>query len=417
MIIRSLSTRIITNPFFLYAISFIVVLCSFSLKWSDYYRTIGEGLLSFIAITSLIAILLGLLPQIKKKNVFRSIPVSPHNKQLWRCIVSGYVLEFIYCRSIPFVSIIFNGIGGYRDFEGIPMFHVLLSNISLFWGIYVFLQFQSNRHDKRLKRYVWMAYIPHILLLNRGAIIQLLFSSIFIWLLRIGRLSFKKILYFVAGAFCFLMLFGIMGDARDANSQKDETYILRIGGATDEFIESNIPKALFWGYMYTASPLGNVQNAIDHATPHLTWDNFRVLLMESCCPDFIAKRLLQVVPPECAYDIETYMVTPIFNAPTVYYQPYLRLGWIGMIWMFGFMVFVVFAYIYLVSSRSVFFLVGWSSMLSTIALNTFNNMWFFGGLTIITLAIVATLYHQIKQKLQDARQKHSSVGFRNCSDL
>ena len=53
--------------------------------------------------------------------------------------------------------------------------------LNLFWGIYIFAQYVSNRNDKELKRYIFFHYAVLILILNRGALVQLLFSNIFIY--------------------------------------------------------------------------------------------------------------------------------------------------------------------------------------------------------------------------------------------
>lgn len=156
----------------------------FSLRWSNYYRTLSDSVVIFLLLSSIIAIFIGKYSSLDRKLIFHAIPVSKHNKTVWYFIIVGYLLEFLYCRSIPIVSVVFNGMGNYRDFTGIPTFHVLLSTLSSFWGIYVFVQYQSNPDNKELKKYCGLAFIPHLLLLNRGALVHILLSDVFIYLIR-----------------------------------------------------------------------------------------------------------------------------------------------------------------------------------------------------------------------------------------
>lgn len=371
------------------------VLLVFSLKWSSFYPELGDEILTFIIISSCIALFAGI--SLKKYSRFKDIPKDRNNFKYFLFIVAGNILEYIYCRSIPILTVVFGGSGNYRDFEGVPMFHVLLVGISLFFGVYVFHQYQSNPKDKVLFRYVLFSYLPFIIGLNRGAIVLILFPCVFLYLLKIGRLSVKKILIGISCFLIFLFLFGMVGNLRDEESQENKNYILRVGGATDEFVNSGIPNEFYWGYLYIASPLGNLQNVVHNSQPRPSFFNALTLWMDQCTPDFISKRL-QYVLPRTNYDVEDYFVTPVLNAPTVFYSPYLLMGWSGIIIMFFFMFLVVIGYLFLVSQESVYFLTGWCFLLSIIILNTFNNMWVFNGLYLIFIVIILSFIKRMRLK-------------------
>ena len=216
-----LKTNRIINPFYLYTLGFIFTLCVFSLRWSYIFDIkLGTGLLTFIFVTSLISIIFGKLPIIRRKNKFKPVKVSRYNKRLFVLIWIGFILEFLYCRSIPLLDVVLFNKGGYKDFTGIPVLHVVLSNINYFWGLYIFIQYLSNKEHKYLKKYILLSYLPYFLLINRGAITQLLLSSIFIYLLYLEHLSVRKILIFILGGLAFFILFGVIGNARQANTQK-----------------------------------------------------------------------------------------------------------------------------------------------------------------------------------------------------
>ena len=396
-------TNRIINPFYLYALGFIFTLCVFSLRWSYIFNVkLGSGLLTFIFVTSFISIILGKLPIVIKKNIFKPIRVSRYNKRAFVLIWIGFILEFLYCRSIPLIDVVVFNTGGYRDFTGIPILHVVLSNINYFWGLYIFIQYLSNKEHKYLKKYILLSYLPYLFLINRGAITQLLLSSIFIYLLYLGHITARKILVFVLGGLAFFILFGAIGNARQANTQEDHTAILKMGGATEEFVDSKNPKLLFWGYLYIASPIANLQTAINYkksTVPSL--EEFINLNIDCCMPDFISNRIKNYIldDDQTLLNSNYYLITEIFNAPSVFFLPYLRCGWLGIIWMYIFMIIVVLTYCLIIPQSSKYFLIGWSSILSIITLNTFNNMWYNSG-TILLITFIAVIYEQFRPYLK-----------------
>jgi hypothetical protein len=389
---KSITTQFITNPLYAYVIGFMLCLFVFSLKWSYLYE-IHFDLIVFIVVTSIISILFGCL--IKNKFYFKPIPKSKNNLRILIAIILGNIIEFVYCKKIPIVSIVFGGTGNYRDFEGIPTFHVFLSGISLFFSVYVFHQYQSNTKNKKLLWFYLFSLLPFILILNRGAIVLVLLSSVSVYMMKIKRIHLKQIIYSILMFLCFIFLFGIIGNIRDSSFQ-DNTRILELSKATDEFIENKIPNEFYWGYLYIASPIGNLQNAIEYSNPQLSLRNCIKLFITQTFPDFISKRFITIMP-FAKYNIGEYLVTPILNAPTVYYGSYIFIGWWGMVYMFVFMIGVVYIYL-IINHKSIYFLTGWSFLVTTIFLNIFNNMWFYNGLYLIFIPIILSYLKKIKIK-------------------
>lgn len=410
------------NPLYLYAISLIVALGAYFLHWSDYYNlSLTTDLLTFIFASSFISIVLGKSSLYKRKCNFEPIAKSNKNKIVATFIAVGFIAEFIYCGNIPFIDVIIKGIGGYRDFTGIPTIHVVLCNLNLFWGIYIFAQYVSNRNDKELKRYIFFHYAVLILTLNRGALVQLLFSNIFIYLLHLRNLKIKHIFYTCIAIVLFFLAFGIFGNARQANSQGDgSSYILQLGGATDDFVNSGIPKPLFWGYLYVATPIGNLQSVINNSTPDVSSENFLALNIENCLPNFISNRFQSKdVFPSGTLRSNHYLVIETFNAPSVYFNPYLRLGWYGILWMFVFMIAIVFLYVILIPRKSKYFFVGWAGLCTITTLNTFNNMWYYdGGLTLIMITFFAVILEQLQSYfIKNGKNFPKPTCFRGCTSL
>lgn len=393
-----LKTTIVTNPYNLYAVSFLCVLCAFSLGWSELYSTLGNNLLFFLLITSLVSLVFAQDKSVKKRCVFRPIPVGRNNKKGLFVILLGTVAQFAAAGGIPAVTIVFGGIGNYKDFVGIPIVGPFISYFNVVWSIYLFYQYQSNRDNKQLLRYFLFSLVPFLLMFNRGALMQILCPCFFIYLMRLQNLYLKTIIKMVLGVFLFLLAFGAIGNMRDSAGMEDEMpTVLRLGGASEEFIDSKIPKALFWGYVYAASPVANLQSAINDSKPDVSADNFINTMIESCMPDVISNRLnafMHIEGPSSS----TYLVSSVFNASSVYYLPYIRLGWLGMTIMYFFMIFMIKLYTVIVPRTSTWFLIGWSFLLFIILLNTFNNMWYYSGLTILIMIMLFAVVEKKKVK-------------------
>jgi hypothetical protein len=130
-----------------------------------------------------------------------------------------------------------------------------------------------------------------------------------------------------------IYFFGKMGNIRAVSSMKDNAYILKLGGANDKYYKSNVSNEYFLAYLYVASPIGNLQNIINHKKPDYSFRNFISLLVEGTSPDFIAKHLA-VLLPEKKDNSKNYLVNTSLNAPTVFFRPFELFGWFGMIYLF-----------------------------------------------------------------------------------
>jgi hypothetical protein len=232
--------------------------------------------------------------------------------------------------------------------------------------------------------------------INRGALALIIIPDISIYMMKIKWIRLKQILFIIIFILSIFFIFGRMGNLRDNALKSEDSYILRIGGATNEYINTKIPSEYFWCYLYIASPIGNLQNIITYANPEVSFYNFISLIFGQVNSDFIAKRLLKLF--NMKEYTGSYLVRTVLNAPTVYYNPYGLLGWVGMIFIFLFMLLVVFLYLLVVKINSVYFLTGWSFLIAIIILNTFSNMWYYNGLYLVSFSVVLTYCKSKKLK-------------------
>jgi hypothetical protein len=391
-----MKTKWFTNPIWVYSWIWILVMLVYNLRWSNYYNNLSLKLIYFFVITFFFSFLGGYILEISKKNKFKEIPVSNYNLTLLLFLWVGYILEFLYSGGIPLLLVLKGSFGNYKDFTGIPTFHVILASYTIFLGVYFFHQFISTKTNKKLLLFLILAVLPNLLVINRGAVIITLIACLIIYLMKQYIVKIAKIIKIVLGILVVLFLFGNLGNLRNELSADNKEYILSLGGATDEFISGNVPFEYYWGYLYIASPLGNLDNLVNNYDPKFDIHNVPNLMFEFT-PDFISNRLRLMFNDGQIEDISNYLVVESLNAPTVYFRSYFLLGWLGMWSMFSFSMFSVFFYLFILPSSGKYYLTGLGILSSIIILNTFGNMWISSG-TVLIWPLIFSLFDKIKIK-------------------
>lgn len=391
-----MKTRWFTNPIWVYSWIWIFVMLVYNLRWSNYYNNLSVKLVSFFFVTFFLSFLGGYILEVKNKNKFKKIETSNYNLIMLLFLWLGYILEFLYSGGIPLLLVLRGSFGNYKDFTGIPTFHVILASYTIFLGVYFFHQFVSTENNKKLLLFLILSVFPNLLVLNRGAIMITLIACLIIYLMKQYIVRINKIIKIVLGILVVLFLFGQLGNMRNELSADSKEYILSLGGATDEFIEGNVPFEYYWGYLYIASPLGNLDNIVNTYDPKLDIYNVPNLMFEFT-PDFISNRLRTMFNDGEVEDISSYLVVESLNAPTVYFRSYLLLGWVGIWSMFIFSMFSTICYLFILPTSGKYYLTGLGILASIIILNTFGNMWVSSG-TVLIWPLIFSLFDKIKIK-------------------
>ncbi|WP_369765652.1 O-antigen polymerase [Flavobacterium sp. WC2429] len=391
-----MKTRWFTNPIWVYSWIWILVMLVYNLGWSNYYNNLSVKLVSFFVVTFFLSFLGGYILETKNRNKFKKIQTSDYNLIMLLFLWGGYILEFLYSGGIPLVLVLKGSFGNYKDFTGIPTFHVILASYTIFLGVYFYHQFVSTNNNKKLLLFLILSILPNLLVLNRGAIMITLISGLIIYLMKQYIVRINKIIKIVLGILIVLFLFGQLGNMRNELSADSKEYILSLGGATDEFIYGNVPFEYYWGYLYIASPLGNLDNIINTYDPKFDIYNVPNLMFEFT-PDFISNRLRSIFNDGEVEDISSYLVVESLNAPTVYFRSYFLLGWAGIWAMFIFSMFSTICYLFILPTSGKYYLTGLGILTSIIILNTFSNMWVSSG-TVLIWPLIFSLFDKIKVK-------------------
>ena len=384
----------------MYSLTWGVVLATYSLPWTTLFPRLSTGLFCFIFTTSIISIGLGCT--FRRFFYYKLVSdIDPKKIGIWVKVLWGILIaEFLVYRSIPLFGYI-QGTTQYRETEfGFPVLHIIMVNGFVFTALYTYYCLRStiDKHIKiKLKRYLFMAILPPFLLLSRSVLMEIILCIIFIYLLS-SKHTGRAITAGCILGLCSLFVFGALGNLRTDGGQS-EHLILDIGEATDEFRNSIVPDELFWGYLYIASPMANLQNTINQADADpnngrnwLSWGVYELM------PELVSKRLYPLLssPPKRAI-----LITDALTVSTVYANSYAGLGWWGMIGMFLFSMGFIFSVMLLVPPSSNLYVPAIISVNMVLFLNLFDNMFIFMGLIplvwIIIMLNINPLYTRLRK--------------------
>lgn len=374
--------KIIVNPFTIFFITITVVVCVYFLAWSKLFLELANGTLIFLGVVMALSLAFS-----KVYNIV--FPVGTFTKKTTDTSISLFVIigliaivaDLAYERVVPILEVlVFKSGYRYTDFVGIPTVHVFVVTFSSFLGIWLWDEFLKQKKLNFLLLGLLFASYP-LILFNRGGFIMNLSSMFFVYFLRRKntKVTFFHLLSLLVFMVAGLYVFGIAGnyrsgDADDKYNQSGE-FIINAGRATDEFKASAIPPEFFWGYLYTATPIGNLDHMIKEMEPT---EDFLAFTVSSILPDFAAKRLQEarnISIPKDKLVIET------FNVSTMFAPAYKTLGFPGMYLLFIFYSVTVFGYSVLMKRLDTTKVVGISILFTITIFNLFTNMLTFSGLS------------------------------------
>ena len=331
------------NCFYGYSFIWSIILVLYSFNITSFNGKLHTGLLFFIISTIIISFIIGYIN--RKKFRFKYEAVNYSIKPVI-FISIGFIMNFIYAKSIPFFQIAITKSSLYGDFEGIPLFYVFIIGISFYYGINYFNAFLNiGKHKKQSLFSFFIIAFFYLLCYSRSMILFLLLGAFILYI------QYKKekknvtidvntnqgfknknrkvsIITIIIVVFIGLIIFGGLGNVRVGLSFNDNSYIERIGLYNQKYPKF-LPKQLMWSYSYLTSPLANLNYnyKIYHDNHNF---NIRGVLNELMNRSF-SKRIF----PELNHNMKEEdfgfeLEHSYFNAATGYCFMYIYGGIVGM---------------------------------------------------------------------------------------
>jgi oligosaccharide repeat unit polymerase len=385
-------TRSLINPFAAYAAGFLVALSVYSLGYSDLYPPLEPSLEWFLLSTCLICVFLAYAAGgMVSRSSFEGERFGKH-LAIFMVIMAAFAIEVIANKGIPLMLIITNAEFNYRDF-GVPELHVAFGAFCYFFAVYWFDLYILDQGRKFLILST-VATGTSLLIVSRGAFIITLIAIIFVYIQRRG-FDRRILVTFGVATVTVLWLFALIGDLRSKGAS-GESVILSVGDASDKFLNSNVPTGLFWPYIYTSSPLANLQL---NMTDRVASDSPALYIALEFLPDFVSKR---IVSEETTLAFSPLLVTDQLTVSTMYGRSFLLMGWLGLI--FSFLYFVAVSIVCLkVLQRSRYFVAAAGILSSLAFLSIFDNLYTkSGGILQVFVAIFLSVFER-KPKIEYKR--------------
>lgn len=354
--------KILYNPNFIYILAFIVPFIFYSLEWSTLYPRLGLSLFVFYLFTILVCGVAGVLLQLCKPFSYRPIGEARGNVAVIISIYLLYAAELLYTGTLPIYALLQGNFKYAEEGFGLPVIHTFLVSFNTFYAIFLFHQYVSTR-KRRLLWFFLLVLLPFILLVYRSSILNVLLGALIVFLFHKPVIPLKLILKTIAGVLLVFFLFGFMGNLRSANG--DATYIPRASGATEEFLNSYIPKEFYWSYLYVASPVANLQNNINLVkSPE---GNYNDLVLNEFLPAFFTKFIVK------AEEKKFHQINPFLNVGTIYVFSFSYLRWTGMILMFLYFLILFNGYYLLIRKSDTYKVTGMAILFNMIIFANFHN--------------------------------------------
>ena len=363
------------NYYYWYSIIASVIFGLYILPFSGLNSNLNGFFLILIILSIILSIILGTI--FKKSFVF--MPAKPINKKSFYIpmiiILILYIIEIIYLKEIPFISVTIKHIDKYQEYQSIPFFHMLLAMLCMYYStkyIYHAISYKENR-----KKNILCYFIINILMISynmRSFFMISLFLAINLLIssLRSNGHKFlnKKTILTGIVVIISLFMFGGVGNMRQGFTFNNSSYIEQIGRYNNW--PKIVPKQYMWSYSYITSPLANLNYNIINNNYQNNIEGFIYQLI----PDSITKRIGNPDKiKECS------LITQVFTTSTGYCRPYSNLGFIGIIlfWIVT-MLFPIFVFKYrLNKDKQESYIIFISLYCTCISFLFFTNMFSYGG--------------------------------------
>ena len=366
------------NFFYWYGWIWLIVFVLYALNYTEFSIPLNFGLLIFFVTTIIVSFLFGYTYRKEFKFKYSKSQKIKIRKTTLFFLLAGMAVDFVYAKQVPFISIAITGSSQYKDFKGIPTFHVFLICYSTYFAIKCFYAALVDKRNR--KRYLsYFVVVQGIYLLNflRSQILFNLFAAglIFVAYLK-SKEKIKLKYYFIVlvAALLALYVFGGLGNLRYGYNWNDCSYIDQLG--LYKSWPSFIPEQYKWAYSYITTPLANLNYHISKAQPK--YDVMALLV--NLLPDAIAKR---IYPP--GMNSDALLIRHYFTASTGYQPIYSAFGYLGMIIFFIYIVLLSFWGMNLakrkrnINSSLIFY----SLMCVVVAYLFFDNTLLFAGTSIV----------------------------------
>ena len=310
--------------YYWYSIIASIILGLYLLPFSELNTRINPFLLLCILLSIIISYILG--RKYKENFAYYDIKYEKNKYEYWPLIgiVVLSIVEFIYAGDIPLISVTIFHNSAYKAFQTIPILHVFISMIALYYST-IYIYKACSYKENRKQNIAAFGIINFIMILfnMRSFLMFSLFIALNILygkLRSINKVNRSTIFVLLASVVALLYGFGLYGNGRQGYKMNDSQYIERIGLYTNWPLL--VPKEYMWTYSYVTSPLANINYNIENNNSEYNISGYIYQFL----PESISKRL-----PNYDSRNKCELQKEYFNVSTGYCESYANMGFVGII--------------------------------------------------------------------------------------
>lgn len=374
--------KILINPFLMFGLTFLYVFVSFNMGLSDLYlKTYDYSLNLIFTCYIIICLFLGYIYHLtllsRNNKLFHASEVISKRTLSNLVLIFGFILECANNGGIPLFLVLKGAAYDYTQF-GIKTFHVFYMGYLSASAIINFERYLLSNNKTYLIAPV-LAILITILILNRGALLLILFPIFLMYIASLQvRIKIKHFTFICAILITVIVGFGILGDKRLISSgYEEQDAILKIGEASPLF--ENVPTGFFWVYLYSTSPYANLMLQANQG--NINQGDIGDFLATSIYPDFISK----YTNPNLGDRFFLAKITPELNVGTAFCMPLITLGILGLVLYFIW--FLVFNVLFIHLNKNGYLLSTAATLTSISIFLSFNNMLTFSSCVLQILFI------------------------------
>ena len=358
------------DPFFIYILSWLTSLFLYGLGWSYLFPNLDEKLFLFVLFTCAVCIYFSN----KYKRYFFYQKLFKPQQYLGKLRLYMFIIllllfiECLFFGSCPLFQYVLGhaDVGAYTEF-GIPYIHAIIVNsLILLFLFSVYCQLSEKHFSISFFIISALSFVSPLLFMNRAVLLQMCVGA-FVMYLMSRKHVVKPVVFVALMGLGVLFFFGKMGNLR--MNDPDGDYIVRLGGASDEFEKSIVPNEFYWGYIYVTSPIATLQNSINEHKKFEDKTSGGVNFFVNEILPFFRNKFAIPIP-----DAKQYQLNDSFNVGTTYWFSYLIWGWKGMFSMFFMLCFYCVFMISKVPTNSICHIPLLSVLVIMMVFSMFSNM-------------------------------------------
>jgi hypothetical protein len=393
----------LASPFIVFSSVWLLVLAGYHLDWSELYPNLQAPI---FVLTLLICVSSWVMARIDS-DFFGSVSVDlgmlePRSAEV-RTVGLLWGLSFVHNGGIPFFQVS-SGDLDYQVYEfGLPLVHVLL----LTYTSVLSLRAASIMHfDPTARNALLSILMPllAVLIYSRSALIIYLAALAYIHL-TVARRPLRSIAYLSIAALAIAVVFGLLGNIRLAfqviqageSAQDFDGVLALLAMPSRSFLDTGLPLSAMWSYLYTTSPLANLQTIAIVGIEGRSYTDF---FLTQLIPDIISKRLPFEVQE--VVNRQAYVISPSLFVGTTFFGPYYYAGWFGVTFMWIWIV-LIWRLLVAIGLPGEWLLILFATFTSLLLMSLFDNMVRFSACSLQPIwCIVLGAYFSIARRGRQA---------------